>query len=498
MSIRVLKRLVPFLGPLLVLIFIVLRFYNERLIAWPFQGGLWTGNAFSVDTKSQHPKHSQDGLAITTSNDDSGAIEEGMAEITSNAPSPTTPASKQTLRPSGQIQSLPEHSIYSNVEEGHREVFSASTTDKKYFLIEFGGQEAMNPNIIPHPVLDDTWIIVAQQQKSSVKTSVWFAELVCNAVFKNGRLGCVNPPMILPIAATSGNKCDGDLAYFAFSVGPHDARVFYGPRIPYAIYGSNSAYTCFGQWMLDFRMLVDWGFEPFAEKEFRKATELRRPAPYGQVEKNWFVFWDKYEEIYAHYDIAPKRVFAKLEYDGSVGQDLAPLAAASDEICMAKYMPKVAVELESIHQATNSLSITLCKRWDPSCEPSDSNTFILTIFQHKSFYAFHSVYEPYVMVFQQTSPFEIYGISQKPIWIHGRGKPGEGKKPDYFAEESESWNQTEMFYITSLSWKTHGQKYHGYSDDVLFIAFGIEDSKTAGIDIVAGDLLMDLGLCSTS
>ena len=492
MSIRVLKRLVPFLGPLLVLIFIVLRFYNERLIAWPFQGALWTGNAFSVDTKSQNPKHSQDGLSITASNDDSGAIEGGMAEITTSAP-------EQKLQPSGQIQSLPEHSIYSNVGEVHREVFSVSTADKKYFLIEFGGQEAMNPNIIPHPTLNDTWIIVAQQQKSSVKTSVWFAELVCNAVFKNGRLGCVNPPMILPIAATSGDKCDGDLAYFTFNIGPHDARVFYGPRMPYTIYGSNSAYTCFGQWMLDFRMLVDWGFETFVENEFREATELQRPAPYGHVEKNWFVFWDKHEEIYAHYDIAPKRVFAKLEYDGSVGQDLAPLAAASDEICMAKYMPEVALELESIHQATNSLSITLCKRSDSSCEPTDSNTFILTIFQHKSFYAFHSVYEPYAMVFQQTAPFEIYGISQKPIWIHGRGKPGEGKKPDFLdVKESESWNQTEMFYITSLSWKTHGQKYHGYSDDVLFISFGIEDSKTAGIDVVAGDLLMDLGLCSTS
>jgi hypothetical protein len=499
MSIRVLKRLAPFLVPLLILTFVVLRFYNERLIAWPFQGGNWTVNAFWVDTKSQHPEPLQDGLSIATSNDDSGAIEDATAEIMSNSPGRTAPASEQTLQPTGQIQGLPEQSIYDDVGEVHREVFSVSTMDKKYFLIEFGEQEAMNPNIIPHPVLNDTWIIVAQQQKSSVKTSVWFAELVCNAVFKNGRLGCVNPPMILPIAATSGHNCEGDLAYFTFSVGPHDARVFYGPRMPYTIYGSNSAYTCFGQWMLDFRMLVDWGFETFVEEEFRKATELRRPAPYGLVEKNWFVFWDKHEQIYAHYDVAPRRVFAKLEYDGSVGQDLAPFAAANDELCMAKYMPEVAVELESIHQATNSLSITLCKRSDSSCEANDSNTFILTIFQRKSFYSFHSVYEPYVMVFQQTAPFEIYGISQKPIWIHGRGRPGEGKKPDFLAaEESKSWNQTEMFYVTSLSWKTQGQKYHGYSDDVLFIAFGIEDSKTAGIDIVAGDLLMDLGLCSAS
>ena len=467
MLIRGLKRLVAIVSPLIILIFIFLRFHDGSLIiTLPFHGGHWTERSISIwNVNRKHSKPLQDSLSITTSNDDFGTIETDMAET-------------------------------------HRDVLSVSTADKRYFMIDFGEQSATNPSIIPHPLLNDTWIIVAQQQKSRViKNSVWFAELVCNAVFKDDgtTLGCVTPPVILPIAATSGDKCVGDLAYFALNIGPHDARVFYGPRTPYTIYGSNSVYTCFGQWMLNFRMLFDWGFEIIAEKEFRKATELQRPAPYGDVEKNWFVFWDKHEQIYAHYDVAPRRVFAKLEYDGSVGQDLAPLAAASDEKCMAKYMPKIDPEKESIHQATNSLSITLCKRSDSSCEANDLNTFILTIVQHKSFYSFHSVYEPYVILFQRTAPFEIYGISSKPIWIHGRGKAGEGKKPDFLpVEESRSWNQTEMFYITSLSWKTHGQKYHGYGDDVLFIAFGIEDSSAAGIDVVAGDLLVDLGLCFTS
>jgi hypothetical protein len=467
MLIRGWKRLVAFVSPLLVLVIIFVRFYDGRLIiTLPFHGGHWTERSFSLwDTNRQDSNTLQDSLSTTTSNDGSGTIETSMAKT-------------------------------------HREVLSVSTLDKRYFLIDFGEEGATNPSIIPHPFLNDTWIIVAQKPKSPViKNSVWFAELVCNAVFMDDRttLGCVKPPVILPIGATSGDKCVGDLAYFALNVGPHDARVFYGPRTPYTIYGSNSVYTCFGQWMLDFRILVDWGFEIFTEKEFRKATELQRPVPYGPIEKNWFVFWDEHEQIHAHYDVAPRRVFAKLEYDGSVGQDLAPLTASDDEKCMAKYMPKVALEHESIHQATNSLSITICKRSDSSCEANDSNTFIFTIFQHKSFYSFHSVYEPYVMLFQRTSPFNIYGISSKPIWIHGRGKAGEGKKPDFLTvEESRSWNQTEMFYVTSLSWKTHGQKYHGYSDDVLFIAFGIEDSKAAGIDIVAGDLLVDLGLCSTS
>jgi hypothetical protein len=449
MLVRDMRRLVPFVGPFLILAFLALGFYDERLSVLPFQS-----------------RHSTEDNALVD----------------------------QTLEPGSQTPGLPE--TLGDHEGRHHEVFSVSTADRKYFPIKFGAQEAINPNIIPHPSLNDTWIIVAQMQESSVKNSVWFAELVCNAVFKKDVLECVEEPMILPIAATSGGNCQGELAYFDLSVGPHDARVFYGPRTPYAIYGSLSAFTCFGQWMQDFRLLVDWGFELFMEKEFRKATELQRPPPYGAVEKNWFVFWDKDEQIYAHYDVAPKRVFAKLEFDGSVGEDLAPLAALNDERCMAKYMPPVAPESESIHQATNSLSITLCKRSAPTCEPNDSNTFILSIFQHKSFYAFHSVYEPYVMLFRQTAPFDIHGISTKPIWIHGRGGPGAGKKPDSFvADAANPWTQTEMFYITSLSWKKQGHRYHGHIDDVLFIAFGIEDSKTAGIDIVAGDLLSDLGLC---
>ncbi|KAI9827428.1 MAG: hypothetical protein M1819_006969 [Sarea resinae] len=406
--------------------------------------------------------------------------------------------SGQTVQPNRQPQSPLDGSTNSRPDDTYREIFSVSTADKKYFLIKFGDQEAMNPNIIPHPVLENTWIIVAQQIRRTVEHSVWCAELVCDAVFSNDTLVCVKSPLILPIAATFGDRCQGDLAFLNLNVGPHDARVFYGPKMPYAVYGSNSAYTCFGQWMQDFRMLVDWPFESLPKLDFRMATELQRPAPYGLVEKNWFVFWDRYDQMYAHYDIVPKRAFAKIGFDGSVGPDLAPLAASSDERCTARYMPLVASKLESIHQATNSLSITLCKRSDSSCEVNDTNTFIFIIFQHKSFYSFHSVYGSYIMVIKPTAPFEIYGISSKPIWIHGRGKPdGQG---EFDAHDDHAIpkpiNQSEMFYITSMSWKAHGQKYHGYIDDVLFISFGIEDSKTAGIDIVASDLFSDLGLCS--
>lgn len=392
---------------------------------------------------------------------------------------------------SGELASVPH-----DISDTHVEVFSASTRDKKYFLIEFGDEEAINPSTIPHPVLQDTWIIVAQKRRSPDSSSAWFAELVCDASFKSGKLACVRPPKILPIAATSGDKCLDDLSYFSLNIGPHDARAFYGPHSPYVVYGSNSAYTCFGQWIQDFRVLVDWTSETVAGNEYMVALELQRPPPISAIEKNWFMFWDKHGDPYVHYDIAPRRAFAKLGYDGSVGEDLAPMSADSDEQCMQTYMPKVAGQLESVHQATNSLSITLCKRSDLGCEPDDSNTYLMTIFQHKSFYQFHSVYEPYVMLFKRTSPFEIHAMSSRPIWIHGRAKAGEAKRPaGPEFDDLGGWNQSEMVYVTSISWKAHGQKYHGYADDVMFINFGIEDAKTAGIDVVAGDLLQDIALC---
>ena len=422
--------------------------------------------------------------------------------------------SELTFQPSGQTQDLdlvqdqsePSSYEYASTDDGYRTVFSVSTADRKYFVLDFG-QYSSNPNIIAHPTLQDTWVIVAQKEMKEVRNYLWWSEIACNATFERGVLACIDEVIILPISPTAGLNCNGKLKYFGDSVGPHDARVFYGPKAPHVIYGSNSVYTCFGQWLIDLRVLADAGFERDGRKEVREPTELQRPWPWSLVEKNWFVFWDKDGQIYLHYDVWPKRVFAKLAHDGTAGKDLAPLASTRDDICMNKYMPKVSkavdpvekTPLETIHQATNSLSITLCKRSDPSCEMEDSNTFILTIFQHKTYLWSHSVYEPYAMLFRRAAPFELHGISKKPFWIHGRGGPGAGKKPKTLTKENIAvWAQTEMFYVTSLSWKGQGQKYHGYIDDVLFLAFGIEDEKSAAIDVVAGDLLQDIGFCGKS
>ncbi|KAK3322728.1 hypothetical protein B0H66DRAFT_473148 [Apodospora peruviana] len=381
----------------------------------------------------------------------------------------------------------------------HHEIFSRSTPDKKYFPITFGNYTAFNPNIIPHPTRNDTWIIVSQKRRVNPdgsdpdEHSVFNVELGCNAAFfeddADGRqpgLHCLEWPEVLPIAATSGDKCTGDIEFMGWNIGPHDARVFYGPKKPYILFGSNSRFACYGMWLQDFRLLVDWQPERFGSRgqTFRSATELQRPPQqaYGAVEKNWFLFWDKDDRIYVHYDLFPRRAFARIDSTGAAGKDVSSQAEQHDKRCMARYLPKLPKDLESIHQSTNSLRLTMCKRADASCVPNNANTFIIMLIHHKTYYDYHGEYEPYVVVFRQRNPFELYGISKKPLWIHGR--------------QHLTGNRSDMLYVVSINWKARGQKYHGYLDDVLFLSFGIEDHKSGGMDVLAADLLLGLGLCS--
>jgi len=382
-------------------------------------------------------------------------------------------------------------------EASYQEVFSVSTADKKYFSISFGPDHStMNPNIIPHPYEDNTWIVVAQTVMHEAGN---FEEVACNAVFQlDGSLACSTPPTALSVAPSHTGNCKGKLEVFALNLGPRDMRVFYGPDAPYVVYGSQSAHTCFSLFAQDFRSLhyKEYDLDAFNANLFATGTELQRPPPGQAIEKNWYMFWDSQNAPYVHHDVFPKRVFAQLLPDGAVGPDLAPNAALNDDACMARFMPKLGSEQESIHQATNALAVTLCARSDPACIPSDDNTFILTVFQHKKYRKFHATYEPYIMLTQSVPPFAIHAISTKPIWIHGRGPLTRESSARYREEGSVlPEGHTEMFYVTSINWREKGLKWRGYVDDVVIVGFGVEDERSAGMDFKVGDLLVDLGVC---
>ena len=368
----------------------------------------------------------------------------------------------------------------------HVEVFSSTTKTKKYLPIDFAGAKVMNPNIIPHPTLDQTWVIVSQKIEEGDGPRIEFQELYCTAVIVNDVLHCDSAPRVLPVEPTPGGKCEGDIAYMSLNEGPHDARVLYGPEKPYIVFGSNSKFTCFGQFVQSFGRLIGWSdLDKAADGEYHEATELQRPGNWSTMEKNWFLFWDDQGREFVHHDVAPRRVMAAVNRDGSVGPNIGLAAAAHDDKCIGRYMPRLGPELESIHQATNSLKITMCRKADPACKPTDDNTFIFTIYQHKTFFNFHSVYEPYVMIFEQQEPFRIHAMSKRPLWIAGR-------------QAQPAKNTSDMFYVTAMSWKDKTRKYHGYMDDELFLTFGIEDASAGAIDVPASAVLKDLGMCSAT
>lgn len=432
----------------------------------------------------------------------SNVIQDHEYQFDSPAPAPS-PA-EDVNKPGNSTHSIisgPMHDPEYQIDlSRHREVFSISTPERTYFGIEWGDNKTYNPNILPHPTKHGQYLVVAQLEQDIFDHNENFYVMACIANFINETLGCSEPPMTLPIAHTTTDTLCRDATHS----GPHDPRVFYGPGGPFISYGSHSANSCQGVWIQDLRHLVpEFGISTVVL--FDQPTDVQRPPPYRETEKNYFLFWDSDNNMYVHHDLSPDRVFTPLYANGSVGPDLAPEARAVDEPCMRRHMPQQGLrngsgqglEYEEIHQSTNSLAITLCRRSDPECHPNNDNTFNMVIFHHKSYYAQHPEYFPYVMLFQQTAPFAIHALSTKAIWIHGRTGLTQATDSRYWRGRYDlPTDQSEMFFVVSMSWKTPRQRYHGYVDDEMFLAFGIEDSRSAGIDIVAGDLLQDLGYCS--
>jgi hypothetical protein len=415
-----------------------------------------------------------------------------------NVPPTATTYSRESLPTTSVSQDETTPTLAGSQPDGkdHVEVFSKMTHDGKWFPIDFGDYGSYNPNLIPHPEDNSTWYMIAQGLQPELGAAgprpVYSMELVCEAEYVDKKMKCKRSPISVPIASTASDHCTDSLSWFNYFIGPNDPRVFFGPDRPYITYGSASAYTCLGQWIHDLRRLVRWNTLDAIDRtqRFFWPTELQRPPPYGDIEKNWFAFWDWQGDMYLHYDILPKRSFAKVSDDGSgISEDLAPRAAAHDSKCLEQYMPHLK-EHEHIHQATNSLAIVMCQRSSPECDVA-RNTYIFTIFHHKTYNENHNLYEPYLMIIRNEAPFEIHAISSKPFWISGRGKPGE----NWSSDPAISASQTQMMYITSVNWKERGLNYTGYLDDELMIAFGIEDKAAGGIDVTAEQLFKELNMC---
>ncbi|KAJ9497740.1 hypothetical protein H2202_006773 [Exophiala xenobiotica] len=474
--------------------FIVLPFLITSLFGLSFYIYLYNPSLLDSFTLPVH---------VADTHDDSPSFNASLHVTNDSDGSPNFNASLHATEDSGNppyinaslhVTEDSDDSPYFNASR-HRKLYSLSTPDHKYFNIDFGNISAFNPNIIPHPTKPGTFVVFASElQTSSDKLDN--REIFCVATFtSNQTLRCLDRPTPLPVRLVEGN-CQGDLVYYNWKKGPRDARVFWGPDRPYIVYGSLATRSCLGLFVQDLGSLVpDFSDDAQEDLVFTNDTEMQRPPPFSTIQKNWFLFWDAEGQAHVHQDTYPNRTFTQLLPDGSVGPDLSIDAEETDMACLSEYFPKFREKRwENIHQATNSLTITLCKRSDPSCSANDENTFIMTIFQHKTYFSYHPEYYPYVMLFRRTAPFAVHAISKKSLWVNGKVPLTNTTQSILLNGRVEK--QDEMFYVTSMNWKTPGQHYHGYLDDPLFLGFGIEDTRSGGIDALAADLLKDLGSCA--
>ncbi|KAK9364924.1 hypothetical protein V1509DRAFT_634771, partial [Lipomyces kononenkoae] len=272
-----------------------------------------------------------------------------------------------------------------------------------------------NPNLLPFPKsYKHPYIGFARQ---SPKPYLYHHEIVwCEMDWSEtaaiGRkvLVCVTPPEKLELAEwiTEPGLCT-TIPYMALKLGHSDPRILFSPRgEPLMVVGNNGISNCMGQFVIDLRVVVpglNWkmGLQGVPIR-YKVLTELPRPE-YNEIEKNWFLMWDDLNVGYVQHEIEHRSVSLLL---GSQSQQVNIATPPEMPKCVASLKKKLdgVVHGNDIHQATNSLRVTLC---DFPCIPTIHNTVIVELMHLKYKNGYEIFYRRYAIIMNATAPFNIIG-----------------------------------------------------------------------------------------
>ncbi|KAK9316601.1 hypothetical protein V1522DRAFT_259539 [Lipomyces starkeyi] len=272
-----------------------------------------------------------------------------------------------------------------------------------------------NPNILPFPKgYKYPYIGFARQSPLGVlyhHEIVW-CEMDWSETPAVGRkiLVCVQPAQTLKLAewASKPGSCKS-IPFLSLKEGHSDPRVMFSPRgEPLMVVGNNGQSNCMGQFVIDLRQVVpglNWKMNlhhlPIRYKEL---TELPRPV-YNEIEKNWFLMWDDSNVGYVQHETELRSVSAL------VGPKKKQVNIATPGIpkCVSELKRKIKdhkSQANDIHQATNSLRVTLC---DFPCIPTIHNTVIIELMHMKYKNVYELFYRRYAIIMNATAPFNIIG-----------------------------------------------------------------------------------------
>ncbi|KAK9460416.1 uncharacterized protein V1516DRAFT_403345 [Lipomyces oligophaga] len=342
------------------------------------------------------------------------------------------------------------------------------------------------------------------------------------------------------------------IPFLALDQGLTDPRVFYSPfGEPLMLIGTNSHVICLGQYVIDLRALIpELGEMLHIENvpiRYPTYTELTRPLPLSEIDKNFIMYFDLNNEAYVAHDLSPKQVISSVER---------PVLNVADgkSNCIAD----LTEENVHAHQATTALRVTLCAF---PCIPTEENTVLIAIVHNKYESPKYPdvLYRRYLIVMNPNPPFNILARSRhlvftgvnsnnfifavslawdfskrtRPSWkeyeakfaendsasmkrrkakrsIVGASqklierreeKPTTAKKGSSDPDAPMAWAQIadvdQMIHKMPLQYSNPiaSDFFHGWLDDVIMVNYGVADQESASFHSTARQLLECLIPC---
>ncbi|KAK9352813.1 hypothetical protein V1523DRAFT_350624 [Lipomyces doorenjongii] len=276
-------------------------------------------------------------------------------------------------------------------------------------------QDRYNPNILPFPKdYKYPYIGFARQSPKAVlyHHEVVWCEMDWSATPTIGLkiLKCVQPAQKMNLEEwTSKQGSCTSIPFLSLKLGHSDPRIMFSPHgEPLMVVGNNGKANCMGQFVIDLRVVIP-GLSTKMKLDhvpirYKTLTELPRPE-YKEIEKNWFLMWDEANIGYVEHETERRSVSA-LNASPEKQVNIATPGISKCLSALKRPMKKDKGQGNDIHQATNSLRVTLC---DFPCIPTIHNTVIIELLHLKYKNVYELFYRRYAIIMNATAPFNIIG-----------------------------------------------------------------------------------------
>ncbi|KAK9447217.1 uncharacterized protein V1518DRAFT_439016 [Limtongia smithiae] len=359
-----------------------------------------------------------------------------------------------------ELQRYPEHATFLlsiNGDEATvaRMKFTNRNREPKY-----------NPNILPYPA-GSQYPYIGFARKSILGILYHHEVEYCNMQWGYtetiGRrvLRCVDNKSFdikVPEWTTPDGLCPAQRQFLALRSGLSDPRIFFSALgEPLMIVGTNGKHNCLNQWIIDLRALIPELGERMRLGDlpirFAEMTEMTTPNIH-EVDKNYFLLHGPGSEFdvtqdFIHQDYLNRSISRLIPAEESTWDDMnfPNIANPAPELItsLLKKYSDTSKYASTLHQATNSLRVTLC---DFPCIPTAHNTVIIEITHVKYKNVYELFYRRYVIVMNATAPFDVLGRTSNIMYA--------------------GTDEQTMLYTTSMVWDHPNFREHGEWDEELY------------------------------